>query len=114
MSQSKELELKDFNITEKKEDNVITNKKEEEETSTSSSSSSSPPNVLKVLWPAYLCAFVDFLGAGIGIPILPYYTLELPWEEGTQCPTCPQYVKNSNVTQICGETPGCGSSVEVG
>ena len=113
MSQSKELELKDVNITEKKEDNVITNKKEEEETSTSSSSSS-PPNVLKVLWPAYLCAFVDFLGAGIGIPILPYYTLELPWEEGTQCPTCPQYVKNSNVTQICGETPGCGSSVEVG
>ena len=39
MSQSKELELKDVNITGKKEDNVITNKKEEEETSTSSSSS---------------------------------------------------------------------------
>ena len=44
------------------------------------------PNIFKLLWPAI---FVDFW-AGIAIPILLYYMLELPCEEGTKCPTCPQ------------------------
>ena len=74
------------------------------------------PNIFKLLWPAYMCAFVDFLGAGIAIPILPYYMLELPWEDGTACPTCPQ-APNVNITLSvgrCGEVKGCGTSIEVG
>ena len=74
------------------------------------------PNIFKLLWPAYMCAFVDFLGAGIAIPILPYYMLELPWEEGTKCPTCPQ-TPGFNATLsggACGEVKGCGTSIEVG
>ena len=74
------------------------------------------PNIFKLLWPAYMCAFVDFLGAGIAIPILPYYMLELPWEEGTKCPTCPQApgFNNTLTGGACGEVSVCGTSIEVG
>lgn len=49
------------------------------------------PKVLALLWPALLCVFVDYLGLAIAIPILPFFTLELPWNElTTVCPSCPQ------------------------
>jgi MFS family permease len=70
-----------------------------------------------ILWPAYLCAFVDFLGAGIAIPILPYYVLELGWETSALCPSCPQdpaSISANNTAFLCGEVEGCGTSVEVG
>ena len=37
------------------------------------------PSPWSVLWPAYLCSFVDFLGFGVAIPILPFFTMELGW-----------------------------------
>ena len=75
-----------------------------------------PISPFVVLWPAYLCAFVDFLGAGIAIPILPYFVLELGWETDAVCPTCPQdpSLLNATSTFVCGEVFGCGTSVEVG
>ena len=73
-----------------------------------------PPNPFAILWPAYLCSFIDFLGIGIAIPILPYYILELPWIEGTECPVCPQ-PEGLNATGFkCGEVEGCGTATEVG
>ena len=79
------------------------------------------PNPFLVLWPAYLCAFVDFMGAGIAIPILPYFVLELPWTTSgpttfSSCPSCPQDPNLINATSTfrCGEVEGCGTSIEVG
>lgn len=73
------------------------------------------PNPFRILWPAYLCCFIDFLGAGIAIPILPYFALELAWDSNTTCPTCPQVpVPAANATFLCGEVIGCGTSIEVG
>ena len=75
-----------------------------------------PVSPFAVLWPAYLCAFVDFLGAGIAIPILPYYVLELGWDSNAVCPSCPQDPTTLNATNTfrCGQVEGCGTSIEVG
>ena len=63
-----------------------------------------------VLWPAILCVFVDFLGLAIAIPILPYFILELSWDLGGECPTCP----SSDPSIKCGEVAGCGTAIDVG
>lgn len=63
-----------------------------------------------VLWPAVLCVFVDFLGLAIAIPILPYFILELSWDLGVKCPTCP----SSDASIKCGEIAGCGTAIDVG
>ena len=65
---------------------------------------------MSVLWPAYLCGFVDFLGLAIAIPILPYYALELSWN-GEVCPTCPN---SDNGELVCGQVSGCGTAIDVG
>jgi len=69
-----------------------------------------------VLWVAYLCVFVDFLGLAISIPILPYFTLELPWDSNTVCPSCPQdaSITDFSVEGRCGEIEGCGTAIDVG
>ena len=72
------------------------------------------PNPFAVLWPAYLCSFIDFLGIGIAIPILPYYVLEMPWEEGHKCPVCPQPADYNSTSFECGKVEGCGTATEVG
>ena len=64
----------------------------------------------RILWPAILCVFIDFLGLAIAIPILPYFILELGWERTTECPTCP----NDDPAIKCGAIPGCGTPVDVG
>merc|ERR1712216_479830 len=70
-------------------------------------------NYLSILWPAYLCVFVDFLGLGISIPVLPFFTLELGWDSHAVCPsTCPE--PDPVGETMCGRTPGCGSSIDVG
>jgi len=71
---------------------------------------------LSVLWIGYLCVFVDFLGVAISIPILPYFTLELPWDSGTVCPSCPQDASTVDFATEgrCGEIDGCGTAFDVG
>jgi MFS family permease len=58
---------------------------------------------------------VDFLGLAISIPILPYFTLELAWDEGTECPNCPQDATTTDfaVEGRCGEIDGCGTATDV-
>ena len=46
------------------------------------------PHAPQLMWPAYLCAFVDYLGLSISIPILPYFVLELGWDS-VGCPEVP-------------------------
>jgi len=74
------------------------------------------PSIFSVLWVALLCVFVDFLGLAISIPLLPYYTLELPWDASTQCPSCPQdaSVTDFSIEGRCGEVEGCGTALDVG
>ena len=49
------------------------------------------PSAMSLLWPAYLCILIDFMGLGISIPILPYFTLQLGWTESDICPeVCPE------------------------
>jgi MFS family permease len=71
---------------------------------------------LSVLWIGYLCVFVDFLGIAISIPILPYFTLELPWDSDTACPSCPQDASAVDFATEgrCGEIDGCGTAFDVG
>jgi len=75
------------------------------------------PSIMGILWVAFLCSFVDFLGMSISIPILPYYTLELAWDESTTiCPSCPQDASTTDfaVEGRCGEIEGCGTAIDVG
>lgn len=79
--------------------------------------SNKPPSVFGILGVAFLCVFVDFLGLSISIPILPFYILELPWDEKTTCPSfCPQDAATTNfaVEGRCGEVDGCGTAMDVG
>lgn len=80
------------------------------------SATKAAPAVFSVLWVAYLCLFVDFLGLATSIPILPYFTLELPWDSDTVCPSCPQdgATTDFSVEGRCGEIAGCGTSLDVG
>jgi len=88
------------------------------ETQTKELATAATPEVtpFSVLWVAYLCVFVDFLGLAISIPILPYFTLELPWDSNFICPSCPQdaSVTDFSVEGRCGEIEGCGTAIDVG
>ena len=75
------------------------------------------PSPWSVLWPAYLCSFVDFLGFGVAIPILPFFTMELGWiTNDPKCPkACPEPGPFVNGTyNRCGRIPECGTAVDYG
>lgn len=75
------------------------------------------PSAMSLLWPAYLCILIDFMGLGISIPILPYFTLQLGWTESDICPeVCPEQnpLGELNFKEMCGLIPGCGNSIDVG
>lgn len=71
-------------------------------------------SVMSFLWPAYLCLFIDSLGLGVAIPILPYLALEMSWTDDGVCPSvCPAPIVAGEVDQ-CGLIEGCGTSIDVG